>query len=400
MHYDIIVIGAGPAGLSFACALADAGMRILLVEKQPLESLRDPAVDGRDIALTHLSRKILQDLGVWQRFPPGAISPILQARVLDGDSDYALRFEKPASIDALGYLVPNHEIRKALYATFIDRCAGELVTETGVTAVETGTQHASATLSDGRTLQAALVVAADSRFSESRRAQGIAASMRDFGRVAIVCRMQHALPNDGTAFECFHYERTLAVLPLQAHLSSIVITVHADAAPGILAMNEAEFNADIQRRFHSRLGAMQLVGERYPYPLVAVHADRFAGNRYALLGDAAVGMHPVTAHGFNLGLRGADTLAREIRSALAVGRDIGGREVLQRYQSIHMRHTRPLYHGTNGIVGLFTNDTPPARLLRKLTLRLGNHIPPLKHMITRQLTEENSAAGTHLPFIG
>jgi len=398
MHYDIIIIGAGPAGLSFACSLADSGLRVLLVEKQPLDTLREPGIDGRDIALTHLSRKILKKLGVWQHFPDDAVTPILRAQVLDGDSDYALRFDKPASVDALGYLVPNHEIRKALYAVFAARSAGELITETGVTAVVGGERHAGVQLSDGRTLESSLVAAADSRFSESRRTQGIATSMRDFGRAAIVCRMQHDLPNDGTAFECFHYERTLAVLPLQERLSSIVITVHADAAPGILAMSEAEFNADIQRRFHSRLGAMQLVGERYPYPLVAVHADRFAGTRYALLGDAAVGMHPVTAHGFNLGLRGADTLAREIRSAQTDHRDIGGREVLQRYQSNHMRHTRPLYHGTNGIVGLFTDDTPPARLLRKLTLRLGNHIPPLKHMITRQLTEEGSSQPIRLPF--
>jgi 2-polyprenyl-6-methoxyphenol hydroxylase-like FAD-dependent oxidoreductase len=98
-------------------------------------------------------------------------------------------------------------------------------------------------------------------------------------------------------------------------------------------------------------------------------------------------MHPVTAHGFNLGLRGQATLAAQINEAHANGRDFGSRQVLQPYETKHMRVTKPMYWGTNGIVGLFTNDKPPARAVRNIVLRIANNLPPIKRVIKDRLTE-------------
>jgi 2-polyprenyl-6-methoxyphenol hydroxylase-like FAD-dependent oxidoreductase len=144
---------------------------------------------------------------------------------------------------------------------------------------------------------------------------------------------------------------------------------------------------------------MRLVGERHAYPLVAVHADKFVKPRYALIGDAAVGMHPVTAHGFNLGLRGQDTLFREVMAAQLQGQDIGAPAVLENYQRKHMRVTWPLYTGTNEIVSLYTNDSLPAKILRGLVLRVSDHCPPVKQMITRKLTELGGQEEPGLPFL-
>jgi len=381
MKCDVVIIGAGPAGLSFARSLANTNLNVLVIEKLSVGELRAPAVDGRDIALTHLSIKILKELGVWSRIPANSISPIKEARVfLSFDS-------RNASVDALGYLVPNHEIRKALYEEVETVTNTRIVTDSAVTSVSADSKSASVLLSDGESIEASLIVAADSRFSETRRKMGISAAMRDFGRVAIVCRMEHDNPHNSIAFECFHYGRTLAVLPMSGNQSSIVITVPTGISDAILGMTEEQFNVDIQRRFENRLGSMKLIGERYPYPLVAVHADKFATTRFALIGDAAVGMHPVTAHGFNLGLRGQATLAKELEFAMSQGRDIGALEVLEKYQSKHMLVTKPLYLGTNGIVNLFTNDDLPAKILRKLVLGFSNNIAPIKNTIMNRLTE-------------
>jgi ubiquinone biosynthesis UbiH/UbiF/VisC/COQ6 family hydroxylase len=392
MKRDVVVIGGGPVGLSFARSLAGAELDVCVVEKSEREVLRQPPMDGREIALTHLSVRILKDLGVWARIPSAEISPIQEARVLDGDSPFSLCFDnRDPGIDALGYLVANHVIRQALYEEIETASGVDLIAGAAVTEVHADAQGASVVLDGGDTVEASLVVAADSRFSESRRRMGIPASMHDFSRVAIVCRMTHEKPHGSIAYECFHYQRTLAVLPMNGQMSSIVITVAADDAEGVLAMPENSFDADIQRRFEDRLGRMTLVGKRYAYPLVAVHADRFTTTRFALIGDAAVGMHPVTAHGFNLGVRGQDTLAREIRSAVARDEDVGGSKVLGRYESQHMRVTRPMYLGTNGIVGMFTNDAPPVKILRKLILRFGDGFPPVRRLITAALTETDAA---------
>jgi ubiquinone biosynthesis UbiH/UbiF/VisC/COQ6 family hydroxylase len=401
-EFDIIINGAGPAGLSLACSLAGSGLRTLVVEQHSLEDLRCPAADGRDIALTHLSRQLLEQLGVWQRIPAGAIHPIRKAQVLDGTSPYVLDFDNAKfGVDALGFLVANHDIRRALIEQALTLPGTEIRTDTTVSGVHTDAAAAHVQLSGERSVRAALLVAADSRFSQTRRWMGISADMHDFGRAAIVCRMQHERDNRGIAFECFHYGRTLAVLPLRPQLASIVVTVSSDQADAILAQDEHTFSADIRQRFDDRLGEMQLVGQRHAYPLVAVHANRFVARRCALVGDAAVGMHPVTAHGFNLGLRGQATLAAEIRRARAVRGDIGAPAVLERYQSTQRRVTRPLYAGTNHIVGLFTDDRAPAKVLRKLALRFGNHCPPIKRMIANQLIERHAANNLflRLPFL-
>jgi ubiquinone biosynthesis UbiH/UbiF/VisC/COQ6 family hydroxylase len=199
--------------------------------------------------------------------------------------------------------------------------------------------------------------------------------------------MQHERPHNNIAYECFHYGQTLAVLPLPENRSSIVITVATDKSGEILEWSEEQFNSVIQMRFKNRLGRMELIGQRYPYPLVAVHADKLATTRFALIGDAAVGMHPVTAHGFNLGLRGQDTLATVIEAAVARARDIGSSNVLEQYESKHRRVSLPLYHGTNGIVRLYTDDRPIHRLMRKAILRFANNFGPVKTAIVHQLTE-------------
>jgi ubiquinone biosynthesis UbiH/UbiF/VisC/COQ6 family hydroxylase len=284
-------------------------------------------------------------------------------------------------------LIPNHLIRKAFYdevATFKNI---EFITETSVTDVDTNDVLGSITLETGQTLTASLIVSSDSRFSETRRKMGISSSMQDFSRTAIVCRMEHELSHEQTAFECFHYGKTMALLPMTGNLSSVVITISNKKVDAILKMTDEQFNSQVQQWFGSKLGKIRLVGKRHSYPLIAVHADKFVSNRYAVVGDASVGMHPVTAHGFNLGLRGADTLATEIKQALAKGKDIASQTVLKRYERKHMRVTKFLYHGTNHIVGLFTNETRAAKLIRNTALRIANNFPPIRHLITAKLTE-------------
>jgi ubiquinone biosynthesis UbiH/UbiF/VisC/COQ6 family hydroxylase len=393
MDYDVIIIGAGPAGLSFARSLANSKLRLLLIERAPLATIEQPAEDGREIALTHLSVKLMKQLGAWQRIDPESISPIKTAKVINGNSSYSLDFTRPSkSLEALGYLIPNHLIRKAFYdevATFKNIT---LLTDTSVTDLTTDESSGNITLSTGKILTASLIIAADSRFSETRRKMGISTSMHDFSRTAIVCRMKHELSHQQTAFECFHYGKTMALLPMTGNLSSVVITISNKKVGAILKMSDDEFNQQVQQWFGKRLGKISLVGKRHSYPLIAVHADKFISNRYAVIGDASVGMHPVTAHGFNLGLRGANTLAGEIAKAHARGRPIASASVLKKYERKHMYVTKFLYHGTNHIVGLFTNETRPAKILRTTALRIANNFPPIRHLITAKLTETGKAA--------
>ena len=384
MNYDIIIIGAGPAGLSFARAMAETKLNILLIEKQFEKILSNPPYDGREIALTHLSKKIMTDLGIWERISDDNISLIKTAKVLNGDSPYALCFDhQEVGEDTLGFMISNNTIRKSAYESVKDFSNVTLLTEKEVIKLHTDDEKGHITLSDGKILTAPLIIAADSRFSNARRMIGIPADMLDFGRTCIVCTLKHDKPHNDTAYECFQYDRTVAVLPLNNGKVSVVITLKSEESTNVLEMDKDAFANDIAQRIKNKFGNMQPDSDLYPYPLIATRAKRFHGKRFALIGDAAVGMHPVTAHGFNLGLRGSATLAHEIQKT----GNMFTQNALENYSRKHRRHSMPLYHGTNAIVQLYTKNHPPAKLARKALLVLGNRIKPAKHLIMEQLTE-------------
>ena len=390
---SVLIIGAGPAGLSMAAALADIGIASTVLEQAPLAAIAQPQEDGREIALTHRGVGVLQQLGAWQDLPPEAISPLKAAQVFNGQDARFLGFTPEGQgTDRLGHLVPNHWLRQIAYQGVMKR--PDLVRLRCSTRVQKlhllaqGGRAAELVLEDGERLSAPLVIAADSRFSASRRLAGIGADMLDFGRSVILCRMHHELPHQHTALECFHHGHTMAWLPLQEHLASLVLTVNADEAQSLLDLDDAAFLDWVQTHSQGRLGALRLAGPRHFYPLVATYARRFVARRFALIGDAAVGMHPVTAHGYNFGLYGVQTLARELQMARRhrAGCDLGDAVALERFEREHRRATRPIYLGTNAVVKLFTDERPLARALRQGVLQGAAHLPPLKALISQQLT--------------
>lgn len=397
MEYDIVIIGGGAAGLSFACSMMAVDVSVLVVEKSNTDAIAKPKLDGREIALTHFSVKILKKLGVWALIDQAEISELKEAKVFNGNSPSLLNFKANSAISALGYLVPNYQIKQALYQRVNQAVNITLQTEAKVDHVEYQQDYSQVKFADGSSVKAKLVVAADSRFSKIRGKVGIPAIMQDFSKVMIVAKMTHELDHHNIALEYFDYGQTLALLPMVGNTSSVVLTLATDKAQAVLALSEADFNAKMTQDFRGELGQMQQTGERYSYPLVAVHAQTFIAKRFALIGDAAVGMHPVTAHGFNLGLRGQDILATLIQQARKSSQDIGAQSLLESFEKRHIKLTRLMFFGTNGIVALFTNDAPAVKQVRRFVLKFAERFPPIKYLITKHLTETNKRR--FLPFL-
>lgn len=400
-HADVLIVGAGPAGLGLAACLANRGLQVAVLEQQPESAVVDPRPDGRDIALTHRSVGILQRLGQWDRLATDQIAPIRKARVFNGNAQgIAPRFlsfdppEKASKAEPLGYLVPNHALRRAAWEQAQSVGTVQFHFGAEVKAVrgnEPGSPRVEATLNDGRRFAAPLLIAADSRYSMTRRRLGIGAWSRDFGRTVIVCRMQHERPHEATASELFLHAGTLAILPMNGGEVSVVLTLRGDVAERWLEMSPSDFEAAVAERMEQRLGRLSLCGPRHAYPLVAVYAQRFCTHRAALLGDAAVGMHPVTAHGYNFGLYGIETLSELMApSTGSAPQDIGNLALLQRYETRHRAATLPIYLGTNALVSLYTDDRLPARWLRQGVLDAARHLPPLRDLIVRQLTDADA----------
>ena len=391
MKFDIIIIGAGPAGLSLACALTRTNLKIAIIEKLSRNSFSNPRYDGREIALTHRSVRILKTLGVWNYIPTQSISIVKEAEIRDGSSSYSLHFDhKTTYKNSLGCIVSNQQIRKALYKKIKNNPNIKLILKNEVLSFSIKKNISFVNLSNKKTLQCSLIAAADGRLSKIRKKAGISSNIKDFGTTMIVCKMKHEKMHHNIAFEFFHYSQTMAILPLKRNISSVVITLPSSEANNLLKMNQNNFNKNIISRLKGFLGEMNLISDRYTYPMLSIHANKFFESRLVLIGDSAVGMHPVTAHGFNLSLRGIDLLTKEINFALKTKIDIGSAEVLNSYEKRFRKITLPIYLATNGIIKLYTNQSLPAKIIRKTVLRFGNIAWPIKNAIIDELLIKNS----------
>jgi ubiquinone biosynthesis UbiH/UbiF/VisC/COQ6 family hydroxylase len=384
-NFDAIIIGAGPAGLCLAIGLVRYGYRIGLIERQSERAIAEPGFDGREIALTHRSIHILRGLGVWPRIAPHEIAPLKRAAVMTGRSAHHLLFDqRDTKCAALGYLVPNHLIRKAAFEALAAQTGVSFLPDRQLIGLETGADAVTVRTAQGETLRGRWLIVADGRFSETRRGLGIAADMLDFGKSMLVCRMRHRASHAETAREWFKDQSTLALLPLNGTESSAVVTASAAQTQRLQSMDPAGFNRELEGRWEGVLGSMELSSTRHVYPLVATYSRRFADRRCALIGDSAVGMHPVTAHGFNLGLQSGSSLLRELQCASPL---------LSRYEAIHRRIARPMYLATNAIVRLYTDTRPAAQVLRMAGLHLANRLRPFKKIVLSSLTEFDPSYG-------
>lgn len=388
MRNRVAIVGAGPTGLCLAKAMAARGLTVEVVERQPTEALAEPAFDGREIALTHASMRVLRELGVWPLIAADDIAPVRGARIRDaarpGFEVDGAAFGRPE----IGALVSNCRIRAAAWRAVAETAGIRMHAGVAVEAVTADSAGASLRLSDGRTLEADLLVAADSRFSETRRALGIPAYVHDFGLSMLLARVRHAIDNEGVAWEWFGHGQTRALLPLAPHLASVVLTLPGGEARRLMEADPDAFAAEIARRYEGQLGAVELASTRHAHPLVATFARRFVGPRFALAGDAAVGMHPVTAHGFNLGLASVERLAAATGGALRRHGDAGAPSGLARYQRQHRLESVPLFAGTQAIAGLFTDGRRVAQPLRLAAIGLGRRVPAVRRALALAVLDE------------
>jgi len=397
--FDVIVVGGGPAGLCFAASMHGAPLTIALIERLEEKALADPPYDGREIALTLRSVGTLRELGIWHRLPGEHVAPLHGARVFNGDSLDSLDLRAPsAAAPQIGYLVSNHLLRHAAYRAARANERVSWFTQARISDISYSAEAVRVGLEHGPVLEAKLLVSADSRFSETRRARGIAARVHDFGRTMLVCRMAHEVAHQRIAWEWFGHYQTLARLPLNGQRSSVVLTLPHAQITRLLGLAPEAFERELERRFAARLGRMRLDSERFAYPLMGVYASRFIAERYAAIGDAAVGMHPVTAHGFNFGLSGQALLARLLREARRAQRNIADAGLLAHYERGHRQATLPLYLATNALARLYTDESAPARFARRSLLSLARRIPPIGSTLSRLLMQEGARADGILPW--
>jgi 2-octaprenyl-6-methoxyphenol hydroxylase len=387
VRVDILIAGGGFPGLALAIALKQALGATFRVAVADPAFVRATADDPRATAIAAAARHLFEAVGVWDAVAGGA-QPILDmavtdSRVADVVRPVFLTFAgEVAPGEAFAHMVENAQLLAALTAKA--RAEEVLLRPAAVTAFEAAAPRVAAVLDDGSTWSASLLVAADGARSRVRDLAGIATVGWTYSQSAIVTTVAHERDHGGRAQEHFLEAGPFAILPLTGRRSSIVWTEARAEAERIVALPDAEFHAELERRFGLELGNIDVAWPRRAYPLGFSVARAFVGRRVVLVGDAAHVIHPIAGQGLNMGLRDVAALAEAIVDAARLGLDPGSAEVLDRYQAWRRFDTMAMGVATDGLNRLFSNHSDVLKFIRDLGLGIVDRLPALKDLFIQE----------------
>jgi 2-octaprenyl-6-methoxyphenol hydroxylase len=378
---EVAVVGGGPAGLTAAIALADAGVPTALVTGPPAPG------DNRTTALLAGSVSALDALGVWARCR-GEAAALRVMRIID-DTDRLWRapevhFEAAEiGLDAFGWNIENRHLVAALRgrAREIDALAQ---IEDAAGAIEIGDANVTVALAGGGTLAARLVVAADGRRSLCRAAAGIETDSRSYPQTALTFNLAHARPHRDISTEFHSAHGPFTLVPLPGLRSSLVCVVAPAAAEQLAGLAGEALDVEIERRAHSILGKIEVALGHGAFRLGVETARRFAARRIALVGEAGHVMPPIGAQGLNLGLRDAATIAELAVAARRAGDDVGGTGVIDEYDRRRRADVTSRIAAVDLLNRTLLSDFLPAQGARGLGLYALDRIGPLRRAMMRE----------------
>lgn len=374
---DVLIAGAGFAGLALAAALQRVGLDVALADP----ALRRAAPpDARAFALVPGSRHLLEAIGAWEAIAPGAEAvrhmEISDARLKEAMRPVLLHFDAPARGEPVAHIAPSPLIRLALHEAA--QAAGVRTIPAAITSREAGPAGVRAVLSDGATAQASLLVGAEGANSPLRRMAAIRTHGWRYDQAGIVTTVALEHPHEGVAVQHFLEGGPFALLPLPGKRASVVWSERRLGAERLYALPDDDFRAALQERAGWRFGEIALAGPRALRPLRLQVARRFTAPRLALIGDAAHVTHPIAGQGLNLGFRDVAALAEVIADAARLGGDVGTAEMLARYESWRRFDTMLMLGAMDALLRLFLLRGGPARIVRDAGMGLFERLPGVK----------------------
>jgi 2-octaprenyl-6-methoxyphenol hydroxylase len=366
-HVDILIVGAGPVGMTLHLALAAGGRKSLLLDRRPQQAQQD---DPRALALSHGARQLLEQINAW---PTRAATPIETIHVSQKDGFGRTLIDRAEyDLPALGYVVRYRDLAGALAANL---ATDAVLPEAEIVDIVPADEHVTVTLRHAgqlRTIQTQLLVHA-----EGTPGDDPAVKVSDYEQHAVICEVTPSPQHAKRAWERFTPDGPLALLPL-GNEYSIVFTLPPAKADAVMALDDEAFIAVLQQQFGQRMSFAK-PGKRSRFPLALRLRDTLVKGREVWIGNSAQTLHPVSGQGFNLGIRDAWQLAEIV---LKNGVD---RSSLENYAASRRLDRRGSAFFTDQIVKAFSNDFGPLKLARGLGLLALDLCPPARHFVAKRM---------------
>lgn len=380
----VLVVGGGHAGLLLALGLARLGLEVRVIDAQPPETVLHAPFGGRALALMYGSQRVLEGLGVWPALA-GIAEPVWSVRVEDRATGATVSYDAAEVAEhPFAFGIENRALRAGLLGLVSATAGIEVVAPARVVRLSRIGCSAEVTLDDGCTIRASLIVGADGRGSTVRRLAGLNGEHRRYRQSALTFAVRHGAPHGHQVREYLRPPGPLALLPIGLDRSSVTWVEPSGPAEQMAGDDPEALALLLNEQIGDVLGPLEVIGEPGVQPLSAHLARRFTAPRIALIGDAAHGIHPIHAQGFNLAVRDVAALLEVVADTARSGRDLGSAEALCRYERWRRADARLVGGLTDSLNRLFSNDLGPAKAVRLAGLTALDRLAPLKHFAMRR----------------
>jgi len=387
--FDVIVIGAGINGQVMSLAASHVGFSVALIDKNSFieDSLRK--FDGRAYAIAFSSVQMMKNLKLWKKIEDTA-QPISNIKVSHGTiergpASATLQFNN-ADIEEspMAQMLEDRFLRHCLMQKIKENNLIDLIEQRKIIEIDDLNKQKQLTLDNNSTLKTSLIVASDGINSPTAKAFGIKKAGWTYKQRGLVCAVNHEYSSNNTAYQYFLPEGPLAILPIKNNTASIVWTESIQNASTISEMNQAEYLSVLQNRFGDFLGELKLTGKRLSFPLKLSVSEKYVSDKFAVIGDAAHGYHPIAGQGLNAGLRDIAALVDVISCARERGEDFSSINILNRYQEWRRFDNQALGFATDNLNKIFSSHDPLFGSLRNLGMKMIDKSNRAKRVFIKQ----------------
>jgi len=379
-HYDVLIVGGGMVGAALGCGLGGSALRVAVLEDAPPPAFEPGQPhDLRVSAVSIASASILKTVGAWVGVASRRFCPFRRMRVWEDKGDVEFRSDD-INEPLLGYIVENRVIQLALLDRLKEFGNVDFLCPVKTRSIDYAPRQSSVTLEDGRVLTCRLLVAADGGYSRVRQAAGLGVHNWDYEQHALVLTVETGYGQQDITWQQFTPTGPLAFLPLDGPNASLVWYNTPEAVKRLKALSDEDLLQALRETFPAALGEIVRITARGSFPLRRQHAQHYAKEGVALIGDAAHMIHPLAGQGVNIGLLDAAALAEVLVAAKQASKDIGAAPVLQDYEKMRRQNNLLMMTTMDLFYRVFGNAHLPLKLVRNLGLGLAERLFPAKKL--------------------